>query len=79
MVTILCKKDGSWKGQLEKLLEKNPSEPVTLLALGEVKMEILKYLNQHEDLQIIGMETRYMKKRGKGLGLKVQVIKKIER
>jgi len=74
--TILCRKDGSWKEKLKELLEKNPKEHVTLLAIGEVKTDVLQYLNRQSDLHIIRLETRYMKQRRKGLGLKVQVIKK---
>lgn len=51
-------------------------ERVTLLALGRAKMEVLEYLNKHKDLSIIKMEARYMKNREKGLGLKIQIIKK---
>jgi hypothetical protein len=76
--TILCRRDGSWKRKLEELIEKNPKEHVTLLAIGEVKTEVLQYLNKRNDLHIIKLETRYMKQRRKGLGLKVQVIKKLE-
>jgi len=75
--TILCRKDGAWKNKLEEYLEKNPNEHVTLLAIGQVKTEVLKYLNSRNDLNIIKLETRYMKQRKKGLGLKVQVIKKL--
>jgi len=74
--TILCRKDGSWKYKLEEYLKRDPNKHVTLLAIGEVKMEVLKYLNSRKDLNIIKLETRYMKQRKKGLGLKVQVIKK---
>jgi hypothetical protein len=64
--------------KLEEFLEKNQKEHVTLLAIGEVKTEVLQYLNKRNDLHIIKLETRYMKQRRKGLGLKVQVIKKLE-
>ena len=77
MPTILCRKDGAWKNKLEEYLEKKPNEHVTLLAIGQVKTEVLKYLNSRNDLNIIKLETRYMKQRKKGLGLKVQVIKKL--
>jgi len=76
--TILCRKDGSWKNKLEEFIEKNPKEHVTLLAIGDVKADVLQYLNRRNDLHIIKLETRYMKQRRKGLGLKVQVIKKLE-
>jgi len=78
VANILCRKDGLWKRKLEEFLEKNPKEHVTLLAIGEVKTEVLQYLNKRNDLHIIKLETRYMKQRRKGLGLKVQVIKKLE-
>jgi|YelNatPaOPRAMG01_1025707.scaffolds.fasta_scaffold354243_1 hypothetical protein len=74
--TILCRKDGSWKEKLEEYLKKNPNEHVTLLAIGDVKTDVLQYLNRQSDLHIIKLETRYMRQRKKGLGLKVQVIKK---
>ena len=50
-------------------------EKVTMLAIGEVKEELLRYLNRNKDIQIIKLETRYMKKKEKGLGLKVTVKK----
>ncbi|MEM3551203.1 MAG: hypothetical protein QXV01_08970 [Candidatus Bathyarchaeia archaeon] len=75
--TILCRRDGLWRRKLEEFLEKNPREHVTLLAIGEVKVDVLKYLNSRNDLHIIKLETRYLKQRRKGLGLKVQVIKKL--
>jgi hypothetical protein len=76
MPTILCRKDGVWKRKLEECLEKNPMEHVTLLAIGKVKVDVLQHLNRREDLLILKMETKYMKNRRKGMGLKVQVIKK---
>jgi len=77
MPAILCRKDGLWKTELEKCLERNPNEHVTLLAVGPVKIEVLQYLNSRNDLNIIKLEARYMKQRRKGLGLKVQVAKKL--
>lgn len=76
MVTILCRKDGLWRKKLEEQLSKNPTKYVTLLALGKVKIQVLEYLNKRNDLLVIKMETRYMKNRKKGLGLKIQVIRK---
>lgn len=76
MVTILCRKDGLWMKELEEELSKNPMGHVTLLALGKVKMEVLEYLNKRNDLLVIKLETRYMKNKRKGVGLKIQVIKK---
>lgn len=73
---IFCDKDGVWKEELKKQLETN--EHVTLLALGQVKQNVIAYLNSRKDLNIISMDTRYMKKRSKGLGLKIKVIKKLQ-
>lgn len=69
---IFCGKDGRWKEELEKRL-KALENPITLLALGKVKYEVLSYLNARNDIRIIKTETRYMKKREKGLGLKIVV------
>lgn len=77
MPTILCRKDGLWKKKLEEFLKTDPREHVTLLAIGEVKVDVLRYLNSRNDLHILKLETRYLKQRRKGLGLKVQVIKKL--
>jgi len=41
-----------------------------LLALGDVKYEVLAYLNKRKDIEILKLETRQMKKREKGTGLK---------
>jgi hypothetical protein len=68
---IMCRKDGLWKLELEKRLKTDDS--ITLLALGDVKNELLAHLNRRKDIEIIKMETRYMKKREKGMGLKVTV------
>jgi hypothetical protein len=48
-------------------------ESVTLMALGDVKNELLAHLNRRKDIEIVRMETRYMKKREKGMGLKITV------
>jgi hypothetical protein len=76
MKPIFCRKDGLWKKELEKRLMEQPTEHVTLLALGNVKFDVLAYLNRHNDLQIIKMETKKMKDAEKGVGLKISVIKK---
>jgi hypothetical protein len=68
---IMCRKDGLWKLELEKRLKTDDS--ITLMALGDVKNELLAHLNRRKDIEIIKMETRYMKKREKGMGLKVTV------
>jgi hypothetical protein len=70
---IFCSHDERWKEELERRFIRE--EKVTLLAIGEVKEELLRYLNKRKDLQIIKLETRYMKRREKGLGLKITVKK----
>jgi hypothetical protein len=68
---IFCRRDKGWKNELEKRL---PTEDeVVLLALGNVKYELLSYLNKRKDIKIVKLETRYMKKRDKGTGLKAIV------
>ena len=62
-----------WKQQLEQLI--NSGETVSLLAIGKVKYEVLAYLSRRKDIQIFRLETRYLKNRRKGLGLKVTVRK----
>jgi hypothetical protein len=44
-----------------------------LLALGNVKYEVLAYLNKRKDIEVLKLETRQMKKREKGTGLKAIV------
>jgi hypothetical protein len=68
---IFCGWDGNWKKELEKRLQTD--EKITLTALGNVKNELLRYLNRRKDVQILKIETRYMKKREKGTGLKIIV------
>jgi len=68
---IFCGSDGEWKVELEKRLQKN--DEIVLLALGDVKYEVLSYLNKRKDIEILKLETRHMKKRDKGTGLKAMV------
>ena len=68
---IFCDKDGKWKEQLQRRLQTR--EKVTLTALGEVRYDLLRHLQKRTDVEIIKLETRYMKTREKGLGLKVTV------
>jgi hypothetical protein len=42
-------------------------------ASGNVEYEVLAYLNKRKDMEILKLETRYMKKREKGTGLKAIV------
>jgi hypothetical protein len=52
----LCGKDGKWKDKLEKCLQTD--DRIVLLALGDVKYEVLSYLNQRKDIEILKLETR---------------------
>jgi hypothetical protein len=70
---IFCSYKGKWKEELEKRLQ--TSEKVTLLAIGRIRYKLLAYLRKREDMEIVGLETRYMKNRNKGIGLKVTVRK----
>ena len=65
---IFCGSDGEWKDKLEKCLQTD--DRIVLLALGNVKYEVLSYLNKRKDIEIVKLETRYMKKLEKGTGLK---------
>ena len=49
-----------------------------LLALDEVKYEVLAYLNKRKDIEILKLETRHMKKRDKGTGLKATVRRRMQ-
>ena len=64
-------KDGKWKDKLEKCLQTD--DRIVLLALGDVKYEVLAYLNKRRDIEILKLEIRQMKKRDKGAGLKARV------
>jgi hypothetical protein len=68
---IFCDLDGKWKEEFENRLQTD--DRVTLVALGNVKFEVLKHIHGRKDIEIIKVETRYMKKREKGTGLKVTV------
>jgi hypothetical protein len=68
---IFCGSGGEWKVELEQRLQKDAE--IVLLALGDVKYEVLAYLNKRKDIEILKLETRQMKKREKGTGLKAIV------
>ena len=68
---IFCGSSGEWKVELEQRLQKD--DEIVLLALGDVKYEVLSYLNKRKDIEILKLETRQMKKRDKGTGLKATV------
>ena len=70
---IFCSYEGKWKDELEKRLQRD--ERVTLLALGRIRYKLLGYLRKRKDMEIIRLETRFMKNRDKGIGLKVTVRK----
>jgi hypothetical protein len=68
---VFCGKDGTWRDELEKRL--STDDEIVVLALGDVKYEVLAYLNKRKDIEILKLETRHMKKRDKGTGLKATV------
>jgi len=68
---IFCGSDGEWKVELEQRLQKDAE--IVLLALGDVKYEVLAYLNKRKDIEILKLKTKQMKKRDKGTGLKAIV------
>ena len=68
---VLCGRGGKWRDELEQRLQRN--DEIVLLALGNVKYEVLSYLNKRKDIEIMKLETRHMKKLEKGTGLKVTV------
>jgi len=72
---IFCGKDEKWKDELEKRLPSD--DQVVLLALENVKYQLLSYLNKRKDIEIVKLETRFMKKREKGTGLKVTVRRRM--
>lgn len=51
------------------------SERVTLTAIGRIRYKLLAYLRKRNDIEIVKVETRYMKNRDKGIGIKVAVRK----
>jgi hypothetical protein len=68
---ILCSHEGKWEEELEERLQTD--EKVTLLAIGRVKYKLLAYLQRRKDIEVVKVETKYMKNRDKGIGLKVAV------
>jgi hypothetical protein len=70
---IFCSRDGKWKEQLER--HPQTDEKVTLTALGDVRYDLMRYAERRKDVKIVKLETRYMKSREMGLGLKVTVQK----
>ena len=70
---IFCSYTGKWKEELEERLQTD--ERVTLTAIDRIRYKLLAYLQKRKDLEIVKLETRYMKNRDKGVGLKVTVRK----
>jgi len=70
---IFCSHEGKWKDELEKRLQRDPA--VTLTAIGRIRYKLLAYLRKRKDIEIVKLETRYMKNRDKGIGIKVTVRK----
>ena len=70
---IFCSYKGKWKDELEKRLQ--TSERVTLTTIGRIRYKLLTYLRKRKDIEIVKVETKYMKNKDKGIGLKVTVRK----
>jgi hypothetical protein len=51
--------EGKWKEELEERLQ--TSEKVTLAAIGRIRYEVLVYLQNREDMEIVKLETKLMK------------------
>jgi hypothetical protein len=51
---------------------------ITLLALGNVKFDVLRLIHRRRDIEIVKLETRYVKKREKGTGVKVTVRRRMQ-
>jgi len=73
---IFCGKDEEWKDELEKRLQAD--DQIVLLASGNVKYQLLNYLNKRLDIEIMKLETRHMKKLEKGTGLKATVRRRMQ-
>jgi len=48
---ILCDKNGLWKAELDQHLQKDTE--IVLLALGDAKYEVVAYLNNRKDIEIV--------------------------
>jgi hypothetical protein len=72
---IFCSRDGKWKEQLEKRLQTD--ERVTLTALGDVRYDVMRYVEGRKDVKIVKLETRYMKSREKRNSSPEEIEKKI--
>ena len=68
---IFCSYTGKWKDELEERLQTD--ERITLTAIGRIRYKLLAYLRKRKDIEIVKVETRYMKNRDKGIGIKITV------
>jgi hypothetical protein len=56
----MCGKDDLWKLELNKRIK--TGENVTLMALGDVKSELLLHLNRRKDIEIVRIEIKVYEK-----------------
>jgi len=70
---IFCSYEGKWKDELEERLQRE--ERVTLTAINRIRYKLLAYLQDRKDMEIVKLETRYVRNRGKGIGIKITVRK----
>ena len=68
---ILCSHNGKWKSELEERLQIDGR--VTLTALGKVRYKVLRHSQERKDIEVIKLQTKYMKKKEKGVRPKVTV------
>jgi len=66
---IFCSYKEIWKEELGKRL--HTDERVTLTAIGRIRYKLLTYLQGRKDIEIVKLETKYMKNSDKGIGIKV--------
>ena len=71
---VFCGRNGRWKREVEKRFEKQ--DELILFSSGKVKYDVLNYIHKNTDIEILKLETRYMKRREKGLGLKLVIKRK---
>lgn len=70
---IFCSYEGKWEDELEERLQTD--EKVTLTASCRVRYRLLAYPRCRKDVETVKLETRYMKNRDKGIGMKITVRK----
>ena len=52
---VFCGKDGKWKDELEKRLPTD--DEIAVLALGDVKYGVLRYLNNRKALEMLKLPS----------------------